>query len=384
MKGALGSLLAVSLLVVVGCGGGGGDGDGDPCAGQDCSGHGRCVVEDGAAACDCDAGYHAEGLECVADGDDVCAGVDCSGHGVCYDDGGSPACDCDDGYHAEGLECVADGDDICAGVDCSGHGVCYDDGGSPACDCDDGYHAEGLACVADGDDVCAGVDCSGHGVCYDDGGSPACDCDDGYHAEGLDCVADADVCAGVDCSGHGVCYDDGGSPACDCDEGYHAEGLDCVAEGYEDWPPALDDLYSAGVGCTLPDCDEDLDAGFQPEGTWTATMTCIESNCSAMIQNTDPRAKPGEVTVEEGIALGQFAGTCGYDDQGVHTATGYDFTVASCEQGEVSMGVTPYQAALMTFDGDTASGTAHIYLTDVPLMAGGDCDFVMEVVYEQE
>jgi hypothetical protein len=262
MKGALGSLLAVSLLVVVGCGGGGGDGDGDPCAGQDCSGHGRCVVEDGAAACDCDAGYHAEGLECVADGDDVCAGVDCSGHGVCYDDGGSPACD--------------------------------------------------------------------------------------------------------------------------CDEGYHAEGLDCVAEGYEDWPPALDDLYSAGVGCTLPDCDEDLDAGFQPEGTWTATMTCIESNCSAMIQNTDPRAKPGEVTVEEGIALGQFAGTCGYDDQGVHTATGYDFTVASCEQGEVSMGVTPYQAALMTFDGDTASGTAHIYLTDVPLMAGGDCDFVMEVVYEQE
>ena len=276
-------------------------------------------------------------------------------------------------------------EDPCRDQDCSGHGTCVMKAESATCDCDDGYHAEGLACVEDTDDVCDGVDCSGHGTCFDDGGSPACDCDDGYHAEGLECVEDTgDVCDGVDCSGHGTCFDDGGSPACDCDDGYHAEGLDCVLDVPEDWPPDVDELYEAGVGCILPDCDEDGDAGFQPTGTWTSTVTCIESNCSAVIQNSDERAKPGTVTTEEGIAMGQFIGSCGFDDQGNHTATAYAPTVASCETSDEMMGVVSYQAVVMNFDGDTATGHVHVYLTNVPAMAGGDCDFLSEVVYEKE
>lgn len=40
----------------------------DPCVGVTCSDHGSCVDADGAAACACDDGYHAVGLECVATG----------------------------------------------------------------------------------------------------------------------------------------------------------------------------------------------------------------------------------------------------------------------------------------------------------------------------
>ena len=38
----------------------------DPCAGKDCSGHGRCRNLNGAAQCDCDDGFEADGVQCVA------------------------------------------------------------------------------------------------------------------------------------------------------------------------------------------------------------------------------------------------------------------------------------------------------------------------------
>lgn len=38
----------------------------------------------------------------------VCADVDCGQHGACMSSGGAAACDCDDGYHAEGQTCVQD------------------------------------------------------------------------------------------------------------------------------------------------------------------------------------------------------------------------------------------------------------------------------------
>ncbi|MFO7564020.1 MAG: hypothetical protein R6X02_15345 [Enhygromyxa sp.] len=46
-------------------GDGDGDGEPDPCAGVDCSGHGSCFENDGAAACNCDSGYLADGIECI-------------------------------------------------------------------------------------------------------------------------------------------------------------------------------------------------------------------------------------------------------------------------------------------------------------------------------
>jgi hypothetical protein len=127
---------------------------------------------------------------CGEDGNeqDPCDGVTCSGHGTCVVDGDSASCDCNDGYHADGLRCVAD-DDPCDGVTCSGHGDCVVEGTEAGCDCDDGYHAQELECVADAD-PCDGVTCSGHGTCEVEGTEARCECNYGYHAEGLECVED--------------------------------------------------------------------------------------------------------------------------------------------------------------------------------------------------
>ena len=63
-----------------------------PCVDVECAGHGQCVVVDQAARCECDAGYHAEGLLCVAEQEvDVCQGVGCSGHGDCQQHPGTAA-----------------------------------------------------------------------------------------------------------------------------------------------------------------------------------------------------------------------------------------------------------------------------------------------------
>jgi len=93
----------------------------DPCEGIDCGGNGRCLVAGGdTAVCVCDAGYHAEGLECVENvPGEECSGVDCSGHGTCVvvqGDPPYPVCICDEGYHNEGdTNCVEDESSVSCG-----------------------------------------------------------------------------------------------------------------------------------------------------------------------------------------------------------------------------------------------------------------------------
>ena len=110
MKKLLFVLSLCLTICLLGCSdeGGGGDG-GDPCEGVTCSDAGTCVVEAGWAHCECDAGFHADGLDCEQE---TCVGVDCSGHGACFVDGdGYAHCECDEGYHEEDLDCVED--DLC-------------------------------------------------------------------------------------------------------------------------------------------------------------------------------------------------------------------------------------------------------------------------------
>jgi hypothetical protein len=76
---------------------------------------------------------------------DDCDDTSCSDAGRCFlNDRDQPYCECDDGYSADGLDCIAN--DPCAGVDCSGHGTCADEGEDLTCDCDPGYEADGLEC----------------------------------------------------------------------------------------------------------------------------------------------------------------------------------------------------------------------------------------------
>lgn len=73
-------------LAVVGCSG---SEDEEVCADVDCSGHGSCVSTDGAAACDCDSGYEASGLECNAIGTGFAGACKSEESGICLEYTGS-------------------------------------------------------------------------------------------------------------------------------------------------------------------------------------------------------------------------------------------------------------------------------------------------------
>ena len=67
----------------------------DPCSFIDCGANGACVVQGINTLCECEAGYHAEGLSCVEDAPpDPCDGVSCGANATCQDG----VCWCDDGF----------------------------------------------------------------------------------------------------------------------------------------------------------------------------------------------------------------------------------------------------------------------------------------------
>jgi hypothetical protein len=72
-----------ALTVVASCD----DGEEGLCAGQRCSGHGDCFVEQGAAVCYCDPGFRDIGLGCYPSTDgDADADADCSSDEDCADE----------------------------------------------------------------------------------------------------------------------------------------------------------------------------------------------------------------------------------------------------------------------------------------------------------
>lgn len=72
-------------------------------------------------------------------GPDPCQGVDCGPHGWCVDTSGQPSCECENGYHAEGLTCVEDlPPDPCDGVTCGTNAHCTNGN----CVCDTGYQGD--------------------------------------------------------------------------------------------------------------------------------------------------------------------------------------------------------------------------------------------------
>ena len=176
------------------------------------------------------------------DQDDACLYLTCSSHGTCIVVANDPACQCDQGYHAEGLSCVEDDPPgPCFGVTCSEHGQCIESSGEAICQCYQGYHAEGLACLLD-PDLCAGVTCSGHGTCRVTDGQPVCVCDLSYHPQKLECLSGDQPCPEGYCSPedltlaqqlYGECSGDSYWPICldrSCVEAGEEEAYLSIAE----------------------------------------------------------------------------------------------------------------------------------------------------------
>jgi len=288
----------------------------DPCEGIDCGGNGQCVVAGGdTAVCMCDAGYHAEGLECVENvPGEECSGVDCSGHGTCVvvqDDTPYPVCICDEGYHNEGdTNCVEDEASCGPGTHLE-DGVCVPD--ENGISCGPGTHEEDGVCVPD-EDVNPPIGCGGNddcaegevcniatGDCIEAAGDVCglpdipsgpravgirCEPDDPDRSscqEGLACVPDVPLSGNPD----GTCYTRCDLCAPDCSAGsfcvaWSGPGGICVM----DVPNRVGDLCKMGMPCGGGMGCSGYHAGTIFTGT--CLHTCTES---------DPWCPSGEVCV---------------------------------------------------------------------------------------
>lgn len=214
----------------------------NPCAGQTCSGHGTCSVDNDAASCACATGYTGP----------LCA-----------------ACDTAGGYVASNAvpgTCILN---PCAGNTCSGHGTCgLDPADAPVCACATGYTGANCSACDTANDYIASTlapgtcilnpcpttgACSGHGTCtvVDDAASCVCTtgytgtlcaaCDTANHYLASTVVMGTcilDPCLGEDCSGHGTCAVVADLDDCSCDTGYAGDYCDAcdTAGGYVEFP----------------------------------------------------------------------------------------------------------------------------------------------------
>ncbi|RJO68566.1 MAG: hypothetical protein C4523_07415 [Myxococcales bacterium] len=204
-----------------------------------------------------------------SDASDPCTGISCSGQGICFGRGEETFCRCNAGFHADGLECLAD---LCRDEQCV-HGHCKDSATSSECVCDEGYAGPLCDDCAEGyawDELrctpaagCAGVEC-GRGDCVAEDGAVRCDCDEGwagdacercadtYHEEAGECYADT-PCRPDPCA-HGRCREAGESFVCQCDAGYAGERCDQCAEGWT--PEGLVCAPSSGDPCAPNPCND--------------------------------------------------------------------------------------------------------------------------------
>ena len=166
--------------------------------------------------CKCNAGF--EGRNCESNVDE-CAGNDCSGRGKCVDGANAYTCQCETGY--DGKDCENNIDD-CKDVDCGDLSVaaygCTDGVNSYMCNCKPGWSTDNSgACTVESQYCIADPPCSGHGTCQNnpDKCNYKCTCNGNW--DGGDC--ETDLCANVNCGAHGDCN----KGVCECEANYSGE-----------------------------------------------------------------------------------------------------------------------------------------------------------------
>ncbi len=121
----------------------------NPCGDVSC-GTGRCVVDQGVAACLCDEGFRADGLSCVKRVVDVCASISCDAiiGSSCVLRADRASCQCPAGALVHEGSCVAR--NPCLPNPCTRvrRTTCEVINGGASCRCDLGYAPEGEGCSA--------------------------------------------------------------------------------------------------------------------------------------------------------------------------------------------------------------------------------------------
>jgi hypothetical protein len=299
------------------------------CNAVTCSGHGSCVDVSGAAACLCEAGFVAVGLECRTL--DPCDPDPCAEphRARCSASGATAVCSCDEGYRDDGRGgCVAP--DPCTPNPCveAHRSTCRATGGAAVCSCDEGYWDVG-ACVPavscepnpctgehrtscvlvgteatctcdegyvdDGSGVCTRPDpCEPNpcvaphrSICGSAGTTATCSCDPGYRDDGQgQCSPAGDPCEPNPCTeaNRSVCKAAGGIAVCSCDAGLRDDGLGhCVGNDPCDPNPCTTPHRTA---CTASGVTVfcSCDSGFRDDGAGGCVEACAPNPCTAAHQ----------------------------------------------------------------------------------------------------
>ncbi len=189
-----------------------------------------------------------------------CKGIDCSGHGRCEVEEGNPVCRCDEGYRADGLDCVEDcsGDDLTCR--CSGDNDCHDGDACTSDRCDEGACqntplADGTACE-DGAYCTIGETCTA-GVC---GSGTPVDCDDDASCTFDFCDEENDVCEHIpdDSECYHMCPNDDPCSHCICAPellGQYPPCRTCLWIGCVETILGCYDYCDDENSCTMDSCD---------------------------------------------------------------------------------------------------------------------------------
>lgn len=195
------------------------------CDSVECSNHGTCVEENGVAICECENGYHAEGLECIENSTTSCQDrTDCDDHNLCTEDSCSDQNICQYTPTSDGSSC--DDNDPCSTLDSCLSGICTS--GITDKDSDnDGYLDAQCAGGNDCDDTNNAIHPDqtegpvGDTTCNDQLDN---DCDGSIDGNDTNCISCA---TNAECNDNNVCTTDSCLPSGTCENLAVSNGTNC-------------------------------------------------------------------------------------------------------------------------------------------------------------
>ena len=197
-----------------------------------------------------------------------------------------------------------------------------------------------------------------------------------------DTDADADSDSGADSGPDAGDAGPDGSTICVESEACGTAGICSGGTCYDPWPPTSP--WHSVKTCLLPTCDPAMVLPFDYSGNWTVTTTTVSTTCNLFVQMADPRFEVGDVHTGNPHPL-NFVGGCDYKPGGTTDQMGtfVSNVEVTCEVQSRPLDTTSVEISIMEFqDNGTATGTATVYLYDIPgyaLQPYNQCQIQMNV-----